>query len=459
MTLRALVVSYAFPPVGGAGVQRMLKLVKYLPGHGVLPSVLTVERASVPVLDPSLLAEVPPEVTIVRAATLEPSYAAKNAAWRAQADAPRQRGARPLRALSKLGRELLVPDPQILWLPAAARALVRRLRDAQDDVVLVSGPPFSQFLLGPLAAGVARTPFVLDYRDEWTTTSSIYEMSGSARAAEWLERAVLRRASAITTATEEFRSHLLERFSFLDPARIVAIPNGYDPADFPAALPEPPSDRLVVTYTGTVFRLTSARGFLAGLRLLHERAPALAARLEVRFVGRIVETEADAFEQSEALGVHLLGYVPHAEALASLASSNVALCLLADLPGSERIYPAKIFEIMRLGRPALVLTPKGALAELVRRHRLGDVVPPDDAPAIAAALERLLRAFADGTLPLRSAAIEVERFDRRRLAGEFARVLELACARAASRASVHRASSQAGTARVADWAPMHVGRP
>lgn len=426
VTLKVLVVSYAFPPVGGAGVQRMLKLVKYLPEHGVAPSVLTVEGPSVPVMDASLLAEVPKEVPILRARTFEPSYAAKDMAWRAHADAPKKLSARPLRAVSKFGRELLVPDPQVLWLPAAARSLLGHLRGAREDVVLISGPPFSQFLLAPLADRLTNTPYVLDYRDEWTTTSSIYEMSGSARAAEWLERAVLRRASVVTTATEEFRENLLARFDFLDPERTLAIPNGYDPADFPELLPSPPTDRCLLTYTGTVFRLTSARGFLAGLRLLHEREPKLAARLETRFVGRIVETEADAFEGSEALGVKRFGYLPHAEALRLLAESHVPLCLLADLPGSDRIYPAKIFEIMRLGRRALTLTPEGALARLVRRHRLGDVIAPADAPAIAAVLERTVRAFVDGTLCHDERPIDVERFDRRHLAGEFARALELA---------------------------------
>jgi hypothetical protein len=194
-----------------------------------------------------------------------------------------------------------------------------------------------------------------------------------------------------------------------------------------------------------VFRLTSARGFLDGVRLFHEREPALAARLTVRFVGRIVETEADAFEGSERLRVERVGYLPHAQALAALAASHLALCLLADLPGSERIYPAKIFEIMRLGRPALVLTPEGALARLVRRHRLGEIVAPNDASAVAAALERAVRAFVEGTLPLGSNAVDVQRFDRRSLAGEFARALELACGRvSAAEPNVARAQALAG---------------
>src|SRR5207253_2780511 len=43
---RVLFITYQFPPVGGAGVQRATKFVKYLPGHGWLPSVLTVANPS-----------------------------------------------------------------------------------------------------------------------------------------------------------------------------------------------------------------------------------------------------------------------------------------------------------------------------------------------------------------------------------------------------------------------------
>src|SRR5258708_26592024 len=75
--MRALVVAYAFPPVGGAGVQRVQKLVKYLPLHGVTPTVLTVANPSVPLRDDSLASDLPKDIEIVRAATLEPGYALK----------------------------------------------------------------------------------------------------------------------------------------------------------------------------------------------------------------------------------------------------------------------------------------------------------------------------------------------------------------------------------------------
>src|SRR5262249_30997160 len=156
--------------------------------------------------------------------------------------------------------------------------------------------------------------------------------------------ALLRGAHAVVTATEEFRAGLLARFSFLDAARVVTIPNGYDPDDFPSDLPGPPRDRFVATYAGTVFSLTSARRLLGAVRRLHAAEPALAGRLSVRFLGRIVPTEVDAFEGTEALGVERVGYVPHGRVLRELSASHLTLCLLDDVPGSERVYPAKIFE-------------------------------------------------------------------------------------------------------------------
>lgn len=441
--LRVLLISYAFPPVGGAGVQRVLKLVKYGFEYGLQPSVLSVENPSVPLRDASLLAEVPDSVDVVRAHTFEPSYRAKELAWQSLAHAKQTLRSRGRARAIGLAKAVLLPDPQVLWLPCAAGALAERLVSDPPDVVFVSGPPFSQFLLAPLARLRPGTAVVLDYRDEWSTTRTAFEMSSAAPAVvdRVMEQSVLRMAHAVTTATEAFRRELLARFSFLDPTHVHTIENGFDPADFPRTLPAPPSERFVVTYVGTLFRLTSPLGFLQALRIVHEREPELARLLEVRIVGRIVETEARLFEGSEALGVVRVGYLEHARALEELSRSHLALCLLDEAPGAERVYPAKIFEIMRLGRPCLALCPDGALADLVRTHRLGDVVAPRDANGIASLLVQKLREFRAGRAPLESAAIDIERFDRRRQAGRFAAVFREASARAQS-SRTQRGSTQ-----------------
>jgi hypothetical protein len=443
---RALIVAYAFPPTGGAGVGRPLKLVKYLGLHGVTPAVLTAANPSVPVTDTSLLRDVPEGMEIVRARTLEPGYAVKKASWTAEAapgGAPATGGAagwkkRALRWAMNAGRQALIPDPQVLWQPAAQLALARRLARQQDDVVLISAPPFSQFLLAPLVRTRPGVGVVLDYRDEWSTVREVFEMKATlpARAGAAMEARLLRAAHMVTTATEAFRQNLLARFPFLSPQQVVSIPNGYDPADFPDALagPPPEADTFTITYAGTLFRLTSARGLLGGIRRLHAAHPELARRLRVRFLGRIVETEQDYFAGSEALGIERAGYVPHDDVARALAASHLALCILDEAPFVERVYPAKIFELMhlgdRFGLRTLTLAPPGALTELVAAHQAGPVLGPRDEAGIAAYLEDQLRAFVSGRRATAQRPVGVERYDRRALAGEFARVIEQARARA-----------------------------
>jgi len=48
---KVVIISYNFPPVGGAGVQRSAKFVKYLREFDWDPIVLSVENPSVPVRD------------------------------------------------------------------------------------------------------------------------------------------------------------------------------------------------------------------------------------------------------------------------------------------------------------------------------------------------------------------------------------------------------------------------
>jgi glycosyltransferase involved in cell wall biosynthesis len=427
--LDALLVCYNWPPVGGAGVGRVLKLAKYLPLHRVRPAVLTVENPSVPVLDSSLERDIPAEMEVIRARTLEPSYAVKGAVWRAEGG-PRAGAARLRRLGVALARQLLVPDPQVLWLPAARRALRQRIRRRRPDVVLVSGPPFSQFLLAATARhlGVA---VVLDYRDEWSTYRTTYEMMGrtGALVGSRLESWALRRADAVISATPAFRGNLLAKFPFLPPSCVHAITNGFDPDDFPPDLAPPAGDKFVLTYAGTVFKLTSPRGLLDAVRRLHATAPDLARRLEVRFVGRIVDTEASSFEGMEALGVTREPYLPHSAILHRLAASHAVVCLLSDVPGAERILPAKTFELMRLGRPVLTIAPPGELADLVRAVGLGIALAPADEEGITLRLAGWLGEFAKTGEPPAGPTIErLSEFDRRHLAGEFARVFRAAAA-------------------------------
>jgi hypothetical protein len=69
---KLLIVTYHWPPMGGGGVQRWLKMSKYLRNYGWEPIIFTASDAEISIPDESLLAEVPQGVKTIRTPIWEP---------------------------------------------------------------------------------------------------------------------------------------------------------------------------------------------------------------------------------------------------------------------------------------------------------------------------------------------------------------------------------------------------
>ena len=69
---KILIITYYWPPAGGPGVQRWLKFVKYLPEFGIDPIVYCPENPNYPIIDKSLLSEIPKTITVLKQPINEP---------------------------------------------------------------------------------------------------------------------------------------------------------------------------------------------------------------------------------------------------------------------------------------------------------------------------------------------------------------------------------------------------
>jgi len=69
---KALIITYYWPPSGGAGVQRWLKFAKYLREFGWEPVIYTPENPEYPAIDPSLEKDVPENIQVIRKRIIEP---------------------------------------------------------------------------------------------------------------------------------------------------------------------------------------------------------------------------------------------------------------------------------------------------------------------------------------------------------------------------------------------------
>ena len=69
---KVLIITYYWPPTGGAGVQRWLKFVKYLRDFGWEPVVYTPSNPESPDDDESLAKDIPADVTVLKTEIWEP---------------------------------------------------------------------------------------------------------------------------------------------------------------------------------------------------------------------------------------------------------------------------------------------------------------------------------------------------------------------------------------------------
>jgi glycosyltransferase involved in cell wall biosynthesis len=401
--LRLLVVTYYFPPSGGAGVQRPLKWVRYLPEHGVEPVVLTVRAGAYPALDPGLAADVPPGTTVIRTPAPDPFglYGRLTGRSRGEAVAARtgtvgQSAALPER-LSRWARaNLFVPDARVGWVPFAVRAARRLYREAPFDAVLTTGPPHSAHLVGRALRRRLGVPWTADLRDPWTDIHYADALGRSAAAVRLdarLEASVLREASALVTVTAPLR----DAFAVRAGRPVALVRNGFDPADFagpvrarPAA---PPFGPFEVLYTGTLYDVPTtlldavqrlrADGLDVPLRVVGAAPETLGPEAERRGVGDLVRVEPP---------------VPHDAAVAAMRSAGVLLLTVEAWSYAAGVVPGKTYEYLASGRPTLGLgPPEGDAAFVLRDAGGGTMHAPGDVDGVAAVLREHACAWAAGT--------------------------------------------------------------
>jgi glycosyltransferase involved in cell wall biosynthesis len=434
---RVLFISYAFPPVGGAGVQRVTKFVKYLPHQGWLPSVLTVANPSVPAWDPTLLKDIPAQTIIRRAETLEPGYKFKSAVSNTSFG-PRDGGGSVRRFIANASRRLaqliLQPDPQVLWLPDAIRQGKRMLGEISHAAIIASGPPFSAFLVGKALARHSGVPLILDYRDEWDLSSAYLEHKSADRFSLLLkrrmQRSVLRAARAVLTTTKASAAAVEEiRKKSGGDAHVECFYNGFDPDDFAETTSETErSDFYRLVYVGTLWNLTSVAPLVEAVRRLAEHEPALISRLELVFAGRRTPEQQQIVNNLKQLPCRIVehGYVAHENAISLMVSADVLCTLLSDLPGAGRVVPAKLFEYMATGRPILAIAPRGEMGDLLSEYPPSQLIVPADVVGIARYLATGLRKHLDG-VPDSSNTSDISRYSRAGQTRQLAELLNSLC--------------------------------
>lgn len=427
-----LVLSYYFPPIGGAGTQRPTAFVRHLPRSGYEPAVVTGPGSAdgrwTP-RDETLLSAFPEGTEVHRLGGPEP---AGSTGWRDRCE-----------------RYLGFETGWKRWWVDGSVATGSALR---PDLVYAWMSPFeSAPAASRLAAGLGR-PWIADLGDPWALDEMMVYTTGlhRKRAIREMKRG-LASAAAIVMSTPEAVARVREAFPEFDDKHVIAIPNGFDQGDFDHPVPERTDGVFRIVHTGYFHtelglrqrRATAARRLLGGtapgvdfltrshmylleaIESLLAGEPALEQRLEVHLAGVLSNVDREIAERSAVTRLH--GYLSHPETLELIRTANLLFLPMQNLPAGERagIVPGKTYEYLAARRPILGAVPDGDARDLLTEAGGARLCRPDDSVGIASALEAELARFDAGEAAAAPDPKVVDRYEYRHLAGRLAEVFDL----------------------------------
>ena len=427
---KALIITYYWPPSGGAGVQRWLKFVKYLRESGWEPVVYTAANPESPESDPDLVNDIPPGTEVIKRPIWEPYLIYKRFLGQKKEDKIQsaflsEKKKNPLAENISvwIRGNLFIPDARKYFIKPSVKFLNKYLDQHPVDLIISTGPPHSMHMIAMKIARSKSLPWLADFRDPWTGIDFYHDL----RLTSWadskhhrMESAVLKNASAVTVISpsmaDEFRSIL--------PRDYEVITNGFDANDDIGNLPLPLDEKFSIAHIGT---LTPSRNPVALWKVLSElinETDEFAKDLEIKLVGKVDHMVISSLENHGLMNyLKRLDYLPHKDVLAVQKTSQLLLLLINDTPNAKSILTGKLFEYLASKRPVLCIgPPDGDAAQILEETHAGTTSGFTDHPSLKTNILENYRLYKQGILTVDTK--EIEKYSRKSLTAKMARIMD-----------------------------------
>lgn len=428
---RVLIITYYWPPSGGSGVQRWLKMSKYLPEYGWQPVIYTTENAEYPVVDPSLEKDVSPQAEVIRRPITEPySFYKRFLGIKKEetikagfASETKKTGWKDKMATWIRGN-MFIPDARCWWVKPSVKYLEEYLKEHPVDAIISTGPPHSMHLIAMQLKEDLGIPWIADFRDPWTEIDfydDLHLTRWADRKHHRLEYEVLTKADKVVTIGWDGARGL----GRLGKRNVRVIPNGYDWDLSQQNTSEQLSKEFTITHLGVITPSRNTPQLWSAMKELKETDPDFAKNLKIKLIGQVDQSvvqnlEADGLTEN----TELVPYIPHDEVLKTQRSSQVLLLLINNTPNAKGILTGKLFEYLASGRPILCIGPEdGDAARVIKETQAGQTVGFEDKEQMKEALRNLFQKYREDGLPYNTSK-EVEKYSRKDLAAEYGRLLD-----------------------------------
>ena len=431
---KVLILTYYWPPGGGAGVQRWLKFVKYLVEFGWNPIVYTSLNGEMPVIDDSLEKDIPKGLTVLKTPIWEPYNFYKRFIGRKKSD---KINSSFLNENKKTGiaekisvwirGNFFIPDARKYWIKPSIKYLKNYIQKNNVDCIISSGPPHTMHLIAlGLKQHFPEVKWVADFRDPWTNID-FYEKLMLSKASNkkhhQQELSVLQNADIVLSIGQSMSLEFKEMYKKANgknTEKFKVITNGFDDEDITKEAVEK-DQKFSIAHIGTLVKDRNPLVLWKVLKDLVKENIEFEKQLEIKFVGKV---DIHVNEILEKFGltkyVNKIAYLPHDKVIVEQQKSQVLLLLVNNTKNAKGILTGKFFEYIAVNSPVLAIGPiDGDLAEIINETGAGLISGFEDEVSLK---KNILNLFTNPNVIRSYDAIS--KYSRRNLTGKLAEILD-----------------------------------
>ncbi|MDA3861567.1 MAG: glycosyltransferase family 4 protein [Melioribacteraceae bacterium] len=424
---KVLIITYYWPPAGGAGVQRALKFVKYLPQFGWEPIVLTVENPDSPVDDLSLFKDIPEGTKVYRTKSLEPFELYKKFTGK-QSDSKipidilisKDNASLKEKIANWIRLNVFIPDAKIGWKRYAVKKGLEIIANENIDLIFTTSPPQTVSLIGKTLSKRSGVKWIADFRDPWMEIVYYQNVKRNwltTKIDTSLEKKVFSKANGVVTISND----MIRLFKAkVESQKFYLIPNGFDETDFsnPSKVK---NDNFTIAYTGSISKDRVPSVLFSALDKLINSDGIKNIRLS--FAGRYCSEFMTGIEKYNLSGIaDLRGFVPHSESTQILQNADALLLVVDDVKDNKGFLTGKLFEYMGSKQPIFAIGPiDGDAHEFIKQSNSGAMVDYRDEEGAYNLLKEMYENWKTNSS---SYTFEAEQFSRKNLTEKLAAAFE-----------------------------------
>lgn len=392
--IKALIITYYWPPAGGSGVQRWLKFVKYLRSFDIEPVVYTVENPEYVFNDKSLLNDIPENLEVIKQPIWEPYKIANLFSSTKKTESAgflsKQKSLFG-RLKNYIRANYFIPDARVFWIKPSVNYLNNYIKNNKVDILISTGPPHSMHLIANQLKKDTGIKWIADFRDPWTDIDYFHYLPLTNRSKKKhlnLEQEVLSNADKVIVVGQSMKNayHHLS-------INIHVITNGYDTESIQGSYTL--DSKFSITHVGLMNADRNHKFLWNVLSEIADDNKEFKNDLVIKLIGKVDESIIQSITKVGLINnLQIIPYLPHDEVIKCQMESQVLLLSINNVPAAKGIITGKIFEYLQAKRPVLAIAPSdGDLAEILTATKAGNVVDFNDKEQLSATIKKYYDLF------------------------------------------------------------------